>query len=353
MLQREGREIRWALCFEADLEKLYTTELRTRGHHPPPGTPVSELGRIYRQLVRARLEHLQGERLLVRYSREMKARPPLPAIAEIARRARRGEPLWPYLSKETRKASFNDGLLNHWGIVHFHLGEEFENTGWVKRTGEHLYAWIAEQQIYFLDVRNHALADDRLLNVIVRNWPKLLDPFKLRDTGATTSAQLPEIVKDGRMKRFTRSVLVHRAPRMSPGETTALRDAGVSPTFVAETGVHYSPPGGGASCAGTGTYAMVLADYEVLWAMEVATAVITEIDQLVGHIERERGIDFDTLEFHLESLEALRAAIVLETSTKVRFTFKLPMEFNYDLDPAMVLAPIAAAATAPIGRSRR
>lgn len=341
VVDRDGRDIPWSLSFGTDLERIYTDELRSRGHHPKPGTSLSELGRTFHQLVRARLEHLQGRPLSVRLSREMEPNRARPAIVEIERRATQGEPLWPYLSKQTEKAGFRDDLLSHWGIVHFHLGEELQDSGYIERTGDHLYAWIRDDTAYFLDIRNHAFADQRVVDVIVRNWPELLEPFRIQAATGEGTAAVPGIVQGNQMRRFSRTTLIQNTPRMSPGETTALRDAGVTPTFVSETGARYSPPGAGASCAGTGNDARVRDDYESWWAGQLADVVVAELDQLLGHIERTQAEQVRALNFHIEDLEALRVAAVAERESKIRFNF--PMTFDRDLDPAEILAPIIAA----------
>src|SRR5262249_40849505 len=116
----------------------------------------------------------------------------------------------------------------------------------------------------------------------------------------------------------------------------------VTPTFEAETGAIYSPPGGGASCAGTGIHAAVRADYEWWWAKQLAKAVVSELEQILGHIERTRGSEFVGLEFHVESLDGLRASSVMEPNLKVRLN--LPMKFDHNLDPARFVAPLVAAA---------
>ena len=63
-----------------------------------------------------------------------------------------------FLSRNIRRATgkaSRDGLLRHFGMHHFHLGNESGPDGFVKRSDYLLFAIVAPRDVYFLDVRKH------------------------------------------------------------------------------------------------------------------------------------------------------------------------------------------------------
>ncbi len=92
---------------------------------------------------------------------------------------RNGESLNPHLNSATKKDKL-DGLLYDWGIHHFHLGEEYAAPGFVKRTGYVLFAIVKPDDVFFIDIRDHVgWSDKTLLEIVHRNWPHLLSPFRM------------------------------------------------------------------------------------------------------------------------------------------------------------------------------
>ena len=61
------------------------------------------------------------------------------AVAAIERIIENGENILPHLSKRILNLTYNDALLNDWGIQHLHLGSTIEFDGFVARTGPLLY----------------------------------------------------------------------------------------------------------------------------------------------------------------------------------------------------------------------
>ena len=53
--------------------------------------------------------------------------------------AQSGMDLKPYTSTHILNADYADGMLNDWGIFHFHLGTKTGNKGFIKRTDEVLF----------------------------------------------------------------------------------------------------------------------------------------------------------------------------------------------------------------------
>ena len=84
----------------------------------------------------------------------------------------------PHLNNATKKDKL-DGLLYDWGIHHLHLGETFSAPGYVKRTGPVLFAIFRNDNVYFIDIRDHVgWSDKGLLEIVNENWPELLSIYK-------------------------------------------------------------------------------------------------------------------------------------------------------------------------------
>jgi hypothetical protein len=136
-----------------------------------------------------------------------------------------GGNLKPYLGDMTRSirnrsSKNNDLFSSDWGLLHFHLGADFENKGArVGRTKRVLIARFENDCAYFIDVVNHGKGhpdvwgDVSHLEILYRNWPNIFgeglrvdveetiprsssDYIKLRNSGINTP-----IVIDG--KAFT------------------------------------------------------------------------------------------------------------------------------------------------------
>ena len=86
-----------------------------------------------------------------------------------------------FLSTRIRRATARDGLLWHYGMHHFHLGGEMDVDGFVKRSDHLLFAIVAPEDAYFVDVRQHPPRDgvewvrQELLHIVHSNWPQLIE----------------------------------------------------------------------------------------------------------------------------------------------------------------------------------
>ena len=86
-----------------------------------------------------------------------------------------------FLSKNISRATGWDGLMWQYGMHHFHLGNETDKDGFVKRSGHLLFAIVAPLDAYFVDVRPHPSpggvewVSQELLRIVHLNWPKLIE----------------------------------------------------------------------------------------------------------------------------------------------------------------------------------
>ncbi len=85
-----------------------------------------------------------------------------------------------------------DGLLWDFGMHHFHLSKEVKGSGFVKRSDYLLFAIVAQEDAYFVDVRLHpprrgdiGWVRQDLLRIMHSNWPELVEPNILRGVKGT------------------------------------------------------------------------------------------------------------------------------------------------------------------------
>jgi hypothetical protein len=169
-----------------------------------------------------------------------------------------GNEIWPWQSKMIDRVSYEDGLLNDFGVLHFHLGATFESSGYVARTGPLLFAIVRDDAIYEIGVFNHGdWYELDILTTIDRNWPNLLDPVTIK--GAIRTAHTPK----------------------NREEIKALRSANVCPIITLASGRIIFPIGGGNATDGTSNDAVHSADYWANFLRNADDTLIEQVRQLV------------------------------------------------------------------------
>ena len=117
-----------------------------------------------------------------------------------------GGDLTPYLSKGVKDATSRDGLLWDYGMHHFHLRTDVEDSGFIRRSDYLLFAIVADDVALFVDVRKHRDPDDLqwvrqdLLKIMHTNWPEITDARVLR--GVHGSSLTDEQKKELRRKNI-------------------------------------------------------------------------------------------------------------------------------------------------------
>lgn len=114
-------------------------------------------------------------------------------LKQIRNRFKNGKDINPYLSVMSVKPYKKDLLLYDWGVHHLHLGNKLNEKGFIERSDYILFFVLKENDVYFIDVTKHKLEDktefsqQHLLEILKRNWPYLLEPFKAK--GFTVSSK--------------------------------------------------------------------------------------------------------------------------------------------------------------------
>ena len=104
----------------------------------------------------------------------------------------------PFLSEQVNNTEPKnpDGLLWDYGMHHLHLSRKEGKRGFVKRSDWLLFAIVADQDVFFVDVRKHKDPERQgfewvrqdLLDIVHNNWPELTESRLLHGvTGSKVS----------------------------------------------------------------------------------------------------------------------------------------------------------------------
>lgn len=102
-------------------------------------------------------------------------------LSRFAEKIIGGESLIPHLSKDVfniDQVKYNDGMLNEWGIYHFHIPSADGVGSFVERTRDILFAIVTDAEVIFLDIKSHdSWCDAEVFEKIEKHYPQLLTPY--------------------------------------------------------------------------------------------------------------------------------------------------------------------------------
>ena len=160
-------------------------------------------------------------------------------------------------SKRLDRPSFEDTLLNAWGIEHFHLGDSETTDGWVSRTGPLLFAIVTQNDFYCLDILPHgSWHHQSLVQPVHDNWSELLKNVIVEN--AIDLAHVP-----------------------SDDDVKVLHASNINTMIKMTDGTIYGPPGGGFSTDGSALNSVLAVNRWVKWAYDIE-----------GHIRDRLNDDF-------------------------------------------------------------
>ena len=99
---------------------------------------------------------------------------------------RTGGDLGPYQSMQLNTIGYEDGMLNEFGIQHFHLGTKKlrKNPYFMTRQGHLLFALVRSDDFYCIGYYKHGdWSKSALLDIINLNWPDTISHYRIK--GAT------------------------------------------------------------------------------------------------------------------------------------------------------------------------
>lgn len=152
--------------------------------------------------------------------------------AELKSELERGIDVTGRLSRTTKDVTYEDMMLNDWGVAHLHVGVR-DAHGEVPRTEPVLFAFVRDDAVYAIGFFPHgAWTEIEVLETVQRNWPHLMEHAQV--FGVTGFEATSE-------------------------ERAKLRAAGAV-ILTTVNGVVYAPPGGGYTRAKTSGAAHKYAD---------------------------------------------------------------------------------------------
>ncbi|WP_312395761.1 hypothetical protein [Stutzerimonas kunmingensis] len=160
----------------------------------------------------------------------------------LKRNVEQGLDLTPHFSEGHLTLLNTDGLLNEWGVHHFHLGTERwpKKPKLIKRTGPLVCAYVTEDTFYAIQVLPHRQwARQEIVESLHRNWPEAIEQFRIFG--------IP-------------------APTISERERITLRDKTFSAPVSVSDGTVYGTLCSPVSCAGTSIEAVRRSD---MWRNEI------------------------------------------------------------------------------------
>jgi hypothetical protein len=237
--------------FQSDLKSLIAKRLASDGYTIDPAVTCEDALRTFFQVQHRKVRRRPRRAM---HSSELAARQAsLPedqrqALQRIQQAVEQGDDLNPYLSRQlagNEAFEKHDGLLNHLGVQHLHLGNGLDHRGLIKGTSDLLFVLVEDDAIYFIDVFNHkSFASEEPFRIAEKNWPSLFDRFVavgLTDNGAST-----------------------------PEERATVRRNGGNVLMVGASGRLYWPPGGGIAASG------------------IARGMVTSADRMLDLLDGQR-----------------------------------------------------------------
>ena len=183
--------------FLSDLKVAIVSEFRHQGISFPENADLKHLASRYLEMRIRRIEpvprevHFSEE---IHYSLRKLSRETDPKVREEALEAWgtvfylrhlfvSGDTVMPFLTDRVTNTEKTDGLLWDYGMHHMHLSREPGKCGFVKRSDWLLFAIVADQDVFFVDLRKHKDPERQgfewvrqdLLDIVHNNWPELTE----------------------------------------------------------------------------------------------------------------------------------------------------------------------------------
>lgn len=161
-----------------DLMKDYSVLLRQRmvaEGYPGPAIETDE--ETFTRYLNLLNRSIEARRRMTKKAGGFTCPPDLQAgLDALIKLSEEGGNLRPYQSTSMEQDQYDDGMLNDWGLHHFHLGTAPHPTmpGYMGRTGPLLYAVVTREVLYCIAILQHKQwSNQQLLEVMHRDFPEL------------------------------------------------------------------------------------------------------------------------------------------------------------------------------------
>lgn len=216
------------------------------------------------------------------------------AYAEIVGDMIEGKPLKKYQSRNLKRIDYNDDMLSHWKIQHFHLGRNIEKDGFVERTKELLFVFFVKHKAYVLGIFSHGdWCDLSILEILHSNWPIELIHYKSENTGKHLTSE----------------------------ELRVLRKKNLNTTITMNDGTEYYGPGFGVMIGGSPVEAVTNAQKVMMFFERDFETISLNID-LILNADPNNKLIVDTATIGLEMNNEQQKFIYKIHETGFRFSLE-------------------------------
>ena len=194
------------MAFLSDLNRAIVSEFRHQGISFPDCADLDHLVSRYLEMRIRRIEpvprkvHFSDE---IHHSLGNLARETNPEDREESLEAwttifylrqlfERGDTVIPFLTDRVKDAETTDDLLWDYAMHHLHLSRKDGKDGFVKRSDWLVFIIVADQDVFFVDVRLHEDSENLqwvrqdLLDIVHSNWPELTESRLLHGVKGST-----------------------------------------------------------------------------------------------------------------------------------------------------------------------
>jgi hypothetical protein len=204
---------------------------------------------------------------------------------------RSGNDLRPYMSRDfikKKRPDKNDGLLNSWGIQHFHFRPE--------GTDHLLFCKVTDSDIFVIQVLPHdtdSWVDDRLIEILHTNWP--------------------EEIKAGKLHCISPEAF-------PPDKRSALRNQNTNFPITTSDNTVYLAPGGGLMASGDNSEDRLNCT-KIFAELDYWQKLVTDN---VAEVRTALNWDDPSIMLSIRMIFDNREYCIYEATTGTRITFNLP-----------------------------
>ena len=116
-----------------------------------------------------------------------------------------GDDLWPHQSRKILEIGPEDGMLNDYGIQHFHLGTSSDPRypNLVRGTKDLLFAIVTDTDFYAIGIYDHnAWTERTVVDLVHKTWPHLTEPYTLKGSPEIPIVEVSRVYSDEELKKL-------------------------------------------------------------------------------------------------------------------------------------------------------
>lgn len=202
-----------------------------------------------------------------------------------------GNNLAKYQSRKLKELDYDDDMLSHWKIHHFHLDTTIDSDGFVSRTCDLLFLHFSDIACHILGVFDHSSwCDIDLIETIHQNWPSALAACKLNSSSNPLREEEYKILRANKM----------------------------CASVVTQDGTEYISPGLGVLSNGAPLFSVLNSQNTIYTIVQDFKYISDNIDQILCDCTVSRKKDVLTIGLDVEEGSGEMNYVVKETGLKFR-----------------------------------